>query len=113
MPKPRSVALVSSLVAGVALVSSCAAPATVTPPPHRPEAPKAASPELSERAARKARAPIPQRPAPPVVTTAMKGEPTGAAMSEARLVATSCEQASNEDLEARLKEMRAAVDASF
>jgi uncharacterized secreted protein with C-terminal beta-propeller domain len=43
----------------------------------------------------------------------MKGEPTGAALAEARLVATTCEKASAEQIDARLKEMRAAVDASF
>ena len=42
----------------------------------------------------------------------MKGEPTGAALSEARLVATTCEKASAEKIEASLKSMRAAVDQS-
>ena len=43
----------------------------------------------------------------------MTGEPTGAALREARLVATSCEKVSGEQIEARIKEMRAAVDAYF
>ncbi len=43
----------------------------------------------------------------------MKGEPSGAAASEARLVATSCEKASAEQIETRVKEMRTAVDRSF
>jgi hypothetical protein len=43
----------------------------------------------------------------------MKGEPTGAALAEARLLATSCEKASAEQADARVKEMRSAVDQSF
>ncbi len=43
----------------------------------------------------------------------MKGEPGSAALSEARLVASTCEKTSNEEVEVRLKEMRAAVDRSF
>ena len=43
----------------------------------------------------------------------MKGEPSGTAIGEARLVATTCEKASAEQVETRLKEMRAAVDQSF
>ncbi|CAN5864624.1 hypothetical protein BH11MYX4_BH11MYX4_21290 [soil metagenome] len=43
----------------------------------------------------------------------MAGEPTGAALAQARLVATSCEKATGEEIEARLEAMRAAVDASF
>ena len=43
----------------------------------------------------------------------MKGEPTGGTLAEARLLATSCEKASTEQADARIKEMRAAVDQSF
>ncbi|MBX3187842.1 MAG: beta-propeller domain-containing protein [Labilithrix sp.] len=43
----------------------------------------------------------------------MKGEPPAAALAEARLVATTCEAVKTEEIDARLREMRAAVDASF
>jgi len=43
----------------------------------------------------------------------MAGEPTGAALAQARLVPTSCEKITAEEVEGRLKTMRAAVDASF
>ncbi len=43
----------------------------------------------------------------------MKGEPTGAALAEARLVASTCEEASAEDIDATVKAMRTAVDRSF
>jgi hypothetical protein len=113
MPPTRTVTLASSVVLGVALVSSCAAPSPATPPPRAAQSPRGAATGAAERAARKPRPVIAQRPPPPSITTPMKGEPTGAAASEARLVATSCEKASGEELEGRLKEMRAAVDASF
>jgi hypothetical protein len=67
----------------------------------------------AERVARHARPAVAQRPPPPRTTTPMKGEPAGVAASQARLVATSCEKASTDQIEARLKEMRAAVDQSF
>jgi len=43
----------------------------------------------------------------------MKGEPALGAPSEARLVTTSCEKASHDQLEASVKAMRVAVDAKF
>ena len=43
----------------------------------------------------------------------MKGEPTGTALGEARLVASSCEKATTEQAEPTIKEMRAAVDQAF
>jgi hypothetical protein len=43
----------------------------------------------------------------------MSGEPTASALSEAQLVATTCEKVSTEEVDATLKEMRAAVDRSF
>lgn len=43
----------------------------------------------------------------------MKGEPAGRALTEARLVSTTCNKATEEEIEARLRVMRAAVDASF
>ena len=53
-------------------------------------------------------------PAPPQgITTPMPGEPPIAAQGEAALVPTTCDKLSNEAIDATLKEMRAAVDASF
>jgi hypothetical protein len=43
----------------------------------------------------------------------MKGEPSGKALAETRLVPTTCESISSEQIELRVKEMRAAVDAAF
>ena len=53
-------------------------------------------------------------PAPtPGITSPMSGEPALSSLDEARLVATTCEKVSTEEVDATLKEMRAAVDASF
>ncbi len=43
----------------------------------------------------------------------MKGEPSARALAEARLVASSCEKATAEDVDVRLKQMRQAVDEAF
>jgi hypothetical protein len=43
----------------------------------------------------------------------MKGEPDGAALDEARLVTSSCNAYSTEQIAERVKEMRAEVDAAF
>jgi hypothetical protein len=64
-------------------------------------------------AGRHARPAVPERPPPPRVTSAMAGEPSAAALAEARLVATSCQEVSHQQIEARVKEMRATVDRSF
>jgi hypothetical protein len=118
MPLTRHVTLASTVLIGVATVASCASPSATTPPVRN--AGSAAAPGASsvpgtqaERVARHARPAVAQRPPPPRTTTAMKGEPSGAAASEARLVATTCEKASAEQIETRIKEMRAAVDRSF
>ena len=43
----------------------------------------------------------------------MKGEPSGAALKEARLQQTTCERASADEIEQRVKEMRVAVQAAY
>lgn len=43
----------------------------------------------------------------------MAGEPAASALEEARLVGTTCEKVSTEEIDATIKTMRAAVDASF
>lgn len=43
----------------------------------------------------------------------MQGEPSAAQLREARLVSVTCEKASNEEADALVKEMRAAVDLAF
>src|SRR5947207_1696423 len=53
------------------------------------------------------------RPPPPKVTAPMSGEPDAAALMEARLVQAACEKDIAEQTEARVKEMKAAVDASI
>ncbi|MDB4937762.1 MAG: hypothetical protein JWP87_4734 [Labilithrix sp.] len=115
--------LTSSLLASGLLAASCAAPqlATQAPPPATKRGADPgktvtgplAKETVAERIARKVRPAPPALPPPPVITTPMKGEPTGAALTEARLVATTCDKASTEQIDLRLKEMRAAVDASF
>ncbi|MDB5218590.1 MAG: hypothetical protein JWO86_6517, partial [Myxococcaceae bacterium] len=121
MALTRHVTLASTvLVATVATVASCASPSSTTGP-RIPGSPSSPSPSnaatvpstQADRVARHARPAVAQRPPPPRTTTAMKGEPSGAAASEARLVATTCEKASAEQIETRLQEMRAAVDLSF
>ena len=108
MPPTRLRILTSALIFGLGLAASCA-----------PAGPPAAAPSAvglggsGLRTARKARPPLPKRPPPPTITTAMAGEPTGAGLSEARLVASSCEKASVGQVEVRVKEMRVAVDAAF
>ncbi len=49
-------------------------------------------------------------PPPPLTTTPLAGE---AASGQARLVTTSCEKITSEEVEGRIKAMRADVDASF
>ncbi len=109
--------------AALALLASCGSPAFRPPatssagPPVAPEA-LAAGPgsPATTAAARRVRAPrpaYPERPPALGITTPMKGDPSGAVLAEARLVATTCESATTEEFEARVKEMRARVDASF
>ncbi len=48
------------------------------------------------------------------LTTPMKGEPSSAVLAtEARLVSTTCDKATNEEIDERVRQMRAAVDVSF
>jgi beta propeller domain-containing protein len=83
--------------------------------PDTPPAPGEARPEAqpSRRAARRARPAAPEARPTPGVKAPMKGEPADAELAQARLVAMNCEKAHDEDVEALVKEMRAAVDRSF
>jgi uncharacterized secreted protein with C-terminal beta-propeller domain len=56
---------------------------------------------------------IPALPPPPTITAAMPGDPSGKALADARLVSASCEKVSTEQIEAKVREMRAAVDAMY
>jgi hypothetical protein len=115
--RPRAAALF--VLSGLAAVASCAAPSgsPVTPRAAAAEGPAAAAdagaPAPAARPVHIVRPAIPGRPPPPRITTAMKGEPTGASLAEARLVTTTCEKASAEQAEPRIKEMRAALARSF
>ena len=117
MALTRHVTLASTVLLGVATVASCAAPSAGTSAARSPGAPGNGAASVpatqAERVARHSRPAVAQRPPPPRTTTPMKGEPAGAAANDARLVATSCEKASTEQIETRVKEMRAAVDQSF
>lgn len=114
--KRRTVAI-SSLVVGFAAVVSCAAPSA--PPPASPSAPAAiteAPPPAAEAAWRptKKTRKYATRPVPPRITTPMKGEPAPAVTAkETRLQATTCDEIGKEEIEARIKAMRATVDRSF
>ena len=108
------------VLASFALVASCSSPSTSAPPRLPGAAAKAAAapehaplPTAGARPARKAPATFAQRPPPPTATAAMKGEPSGKSLAETRLVATTCEATSAEQIELTVKAMRAAVDASF
>ena len=110
MALTRHSVFASSVLLGAGVLASCAAaPGSGSRPPRSP----GVAPTSAERVARHARPAVAQRPAPSQITTAMTGEPTGAAVNDARLVATTCEKASTEQIETRIKEMRAAVDQSF
>jgi hypothetical protein len=127
MAHPRSLIWTSSVLRATALatLASCATPGGVRQGPPRnpakvdppaavaPAPPVAIASAAAARTARAARPAPPSRPPPPSITTPMKGEPTGAALSEARLQASSCEKAAAEQAEGRIKEMRAAVDRAF
>ena len=116
MSLARPASFVSTIALSFALVASCAPPSVATKPAQPPvtaASPGSAPLPTAARPARKTPATFAQRPPPPATTTAMKGEPSGAALAETRLVATTCESVSAEQIELRVKEMRAAVDASF
>ncbi len=111
MKTDRLARLPSSLWIAVALVASCA-PALV-PPPRAAMAPGSAS--ATARAIAIA-APSPPRPPPPAITAPMQGEPTPEALTEARLVTSSCEnfqEVARKQAEARVKQMRAEVDDAY
>jgi hypothetical protein len=109
-------ASVLAAVAAVVLAASCApsprAPAA-SPASPRASASAGAVDPAAATAPRARKAPPPERPPPPRVTTALAGEPSSSALAEARLVTVTCEKASTAQIDARLREMRAAVAASF
>jgi hypothetical protein len=115
----RPSTLAFGLLLGGVAATSCASPAArelrrAAPIARAPSAEPAPSPPLAPaRPARKARPAIPSRPPPAAVKTPMKGEPAIASLNEARLTTSSCESAAQEDADARVREMRAAVDLSF
>ncbi len=112
MPSPRLAALSSSLLAALALAASCASPPTVPPAAPRLEASAAAPPVTAPPPA----PPPAPRPPPPRIATPMAGEPVGAALGEARLVASSCDDfqaTARQQAEARIRTMRAEVDAGL
>jgi hypothetical protein len=118
MSLSRPASAVALVLTSFALVASCAPPSVGTKPatPPLPAATAAGADAplpTAARPARKTPATFAQRPPPPAATMAMKGEPSGKALSETRLVPTTCEAVSAEQIELRVKEMRAAVDASF
>jgi uncharacterized secreted protein with C-terminal beta-propeller domain len=96
------------------IVASCGSPPASKAPSPKPPAENITAPDAppAARHAKKQRE-WARRPAPAMVATPMKGEPAPSTLGETRLVATTCEKASNEQIEATLKQMRAAVDASF
>ena len=118
MAATRILTIVSPLLLGALLAASCAAPSS-GPAPRGGSARTSGGPAVPGAEPTTTRPPHKPRPAYPErrpqlgITTPLKGEPSVAALSEARLVASSCEKASNEDVQARLAEMRAAVDESF
>jgi len=86
-----------------ALVASCAAP---RPTSKTTDAPKAVGTVAAPRPAAK--------PKPVLgIVEPRPGEPAPSALREARLVATTCEDIAERNLEARLTEMRRAVDESL
>jgi len=121
MALTRHVTLASTTVLGVVLgIASCASPSATGAGAHAPGSPGAPAagsgsvPETqAERVARHARSTVPQRPPPPRTITPMKGEPAGPSAAASRLVATTCDKASAEEIDARIKTMRAEVDQSF
>lgn len=110
----RSVALASSLAAAVALVSSCAD--TPAPPPRLAAPPASPAAQASAQLVASAAPLAPPRPPPPAITAPMPGEPASAALGEARLVTSSCEnfrEVALAQAEARVKQMRVEVDEAF
>ncbi|HSO32837.1 MAG TPA: beta-propeller domain-containing protein [Labilithrix sp.] len=118
----RSPLLAPALLFGGVIIASCAAPVVREPAHARPpgvSAGPAAEPGLAvpaagpARFAHRARPAPPAAPPPPVVTAPMKGEPAAASLKETRLEVSSCEAATLDEAEGRVRAMRAAVDQSF
>ncbi|WP_394846936.1 beta-propeller domain-containing protein [Pendulispora brunnea] len=107
-------------VMGCALVASCA-PSGHAPPASQSKAPAAvhvakveAPAPAPPRFVHRSRPPVPQRPPPPVITAAMRGEPSAATLAATtRLETTSCAKAAAEDRTARIQSMHAEVDRAF
>ncbi|MBI4955215.1 MAG: beta-propeller domain-containing protein [Myxococcales bacterium] len=98
----------AGLLAGVALVASCA-PAPETPV-------RAAAPSAPSEVATVTVAPAPPPPPPTGIATPIAGDPDGAALAEARLVAHDCEDAERarqELVRRRIEQMRAEVVAEW
>ncbi|HEY8079074.1 MAG TPA: beta-propeller domain-containing protein, partial [Labilithrix sp.] len=113
----RPLAVPSSLLLGLVVVVSCGSPPVAKPASAAPSAiAQDTAPDAAAEPAHLARKPWPTRaghPAPALVSTPMKGEPSASALAEARLVATTCEKAAAEQQETRIKEMRTALDESL
>lgn len=114
MRRSRGTRLGSVLVfGGLALAAACGRAPQGGPAPQTPG--KALSPAASgtpsEATAR--RTPPPERPPPADVTAPMVGEPAPAVLREARLVPSSCEKAAGVQVDARVKEMRAALARAY
>ena len=124
MALTRPVTLVSTLVLGtaafVATAASCAAPSSTAPGAHGPGA--AAHLDGAElrtqhgggdpSGARRASCAVGRRDSGPrLLKIAMAGEPSGPAAGASRLVATTCDKASAEEIEARVKAMRAEIES--
>ena len=90
---------------GVPRTATAASPAASVAGPLPPAAPGSASSVAA----------VP-RPPPPLVTAALPGEPSGAELAQARLVASSCDDLKGAKARAatqRIREMQAALDAEF
>ena len=95
------------------LLASCAGPSVGTTHVTKTPTPSSTAEEAHAAARHKVLPTWPERSPPAAVTTPRQGDPSPDALKAARLQQSSCEQATAEDVETRIKEMRAAVDASF
>src|SRR5262245_22596558 len=91
----------------IVLLSSCAGPSAQLA--LRTELPTSVSEARTEKP-HKVIPVWPERSPPPSITTPRKGDPAGEALKAARLVQSSCEEASADEVQSRIIDMRAAVD---
>lgn len=109
---PARVVPIAVLAGGLTL-ASCARPGGAIP------ANPAAGPNRSAAIPAVARAPHKPRPVWPAraptlgIASPMKGEPPTSSLKEARLVQTTCKQASRDEIESTVREMHRALDAAF